>query len=103
MTTADVRASQPETEPTPPTTGPDRAGWFSDLVQRARPFWPIGVVVVVVVALVGLALAWESPKVYRSQATVYAPSHVATMAAGDLPYTVGHSVLVDGGMALPRL
>ena len=57
MTTADVRASQPETEPTPPTTGPDRVGWFPDLVQRARPFWPIGVVVVVVVALVGLALA----------------------------------------------
>ena len=28
---------------------------------------------------------------------------VATMAAGDLPYTVGHSVLVDGGLALPRL
>jgi len=28
---------------------------------------------------------------------------VATLAAGDLPYTVGHSVLVDGGLALPRL
>jgi len=28
---------------------------------------------------------------------------VATLAAGELPYTVGHSVLVDGGLALPRL
>lgn len=28
---------------------------------------------------------------------------VATLAAGDLPYTVGQAVLVDGGLALPRL
>jgi len=28
---------------------------------------------------------------------------VATMARGDLPYTVGQAVLVDGGLAMPRL
>ena len=28
---------------------------------------------------------------------------VATLAAGDLPYTVGQAVLVDGGLATPRL
>jgi NAD(P)-dependent dehydrogenase (short-subunit alcohol dehydrogenase family) len=28
---------------------------------------------------------------------------VATMARGDLPYTVGQAVLVDGGLATPRL
>lgn len=28
---------------------------------------------------------------------------IATLAAGDLPYTVGQAVLVDGGLALPRL
>ena len=81
MTAAEVQDPTPA-GPATPVTSAAGAGWFPDLVQRARPFWPIGVIVTVVVALIGLVFAWQAPRVYRTEATVYPPSHVATMAAG---------------------
>ncbi len=57
-------------------------GWLSTLAVRARPFWPIGVVVAVVTALVGLAVAWEAPYVFRTRATVFVPGSVSSQGAG---------------------
>jgi hypothetical protein len=59
-------------------------GWLSDLAGRARPFWPIGVVVAVITALVGIAVAWEAPHVFRSRVTAFVPATVATSGAGQL-------------------
>jgi hypothetical protein len=57
---------------------PDSVGEVS---RRALYRWPIGLAVAVVVAAIGLALTWESPRVYVSRATAYAPSGVANATA----------------------
>ena len=57
---------------------PDSVG---EVTRRALRRWPIGVAVAVVVAAIGLALTWESPRVYVSRATAYAPSSVANATA----------------------
>ena len=57
-------------------------GWLGGLAERARRYWPVGVVVAVVTALVGLAVAWESPHVFQSRATVFVPANVTNQAAG---------------------
>jgi hypothetical protein len=51
------------------------------LARRALKWWPIGVAVAVITAAIGLSLTWESPRVYVSRATVFAPSSVANVAA----------------------
>ena len=53
----------------------------ASLGRRALRWWPIGVAVAVIAAAIGLSLTWESPRVYVSRATVYAPSSVANVAA----------------------
>jgi hypothetical protein len=50
------------------------------LARRALRWWPIGAAVAAITAAIGLSLAWESPRVYVSRATVYAPSSVANAA-----------------------
>jgi hypothetical protein len=51
------------------------------LARRAVRWWPIGVAVAVITAAIGLSLTWESPRVFVSRATVYAPSSIANVAA----------------------
>ena len=54
----------------------------TDVLRRAIRFWPIGVAVAVVTAVIGLALTWEPPRLYVSRATVYPPASVTSAAAG---------------------
>ena len=54
----------------------------TDVLRRALRFWPIGVAVAVVAAIIGLALTWEPPRLYVSRATVYPPAVVTNAAAG---------------------
>lgn len=61
-------------------SGPTAA--VTDVLRRALRFWPVGVAVAVVTAVIGLALTWEPPRLYVSRATVYPPIGVANAAAG---------------------
>ena len=54
----------------------------ADVARRAIRFWPIGVAVAVVTAVIGLALTWEPPRLYVSRATVYPPASVTSATAG---------------------
>jgi hypothetical protein len=54
----------------------------TDLLRRAIRFWPIGLAVAVVTAVIGLALTWEPPRLYVSRATVYPPAGVTSATAG---------------------
>jgi hypothetical protein len=53
---------------------------LADLVSRAGRFWQIGVLVALVAALVGLAVSWETPRVFRTRATVFLPAGVTNAA-----------------------
>jgi hypothetical protein len=54
----------------------------TDLARRAIRFWPVGLAVAVVTAVIGLALTWETPRLYVSRATVYPPAGVTNASAG---------------------
>jgi hypothetical protein len=54
----------------------------TDVARRAVRFWPVGLAVAVVTAVIGLALTWEAPRLYVSRATVYPPASVTSAAAG---------------------
>ena len=54
----------------------------TDVLRRAVRFWPVGVAVAVVTAVIGLALTWEPPRLYVTRATVYPPAVVTNAAAG---------------------
>jgi hypothetical protein len=58
------------------------SGGVGDVAARARRWWPIGVVVAVVTAIVGLTLTWETPRVFVSRATVFPPVSVTNALAG---------------------
>jgi hypothetical protein len=58
------------------------SGGVSDVAGRARRWWPIGLVVAIVTAIVGLAMTWETPRVFVTRATVFPPSSVTTALAG---------------------
>jgi hypothetical protein len=74
------------------------AGGYGDFVTRAGRFWQIGVLVALVAALVGLAVSWETPRVYRTRATVYLPAAVTNAAvvsryAGDLQAAINSGLV----------
>jgi hypothetical protein len=54
----------------------------TDVARRAIRFWPVGLAVAVVTAVIGLALTWETPRLYVSRATLYPPASVTNAAAG---------------------
>ena len=54
----------------------------TDVSRRALRFWPVGVAVAVVTAVIGLALTWEPPRLYVSRATVYPPAVVTNRPPG---------------------
>jgi hypothetical protein len=54
----------------------------TDVLRRAAGFWPVGLAVAIVTAVIGLALTWEAPRLYVSRATVYPPALVTSVAAG---------------------
>jgi hypothetical protein len=58
------------------------SGGVGEVAERAWRRWPIGLAVAAVTAVVGLALTWETPRVYVSRATLYAPASVTNTVAG---------------------
>ena len=53
-----------------------------DVAARARRWWPVGLIVAVVTAVVGLAVTWETPRVFVTRATVFPPVTVTSSLAG---------------------